>query len=50
MNTHRTHHIPTHGQSREVAMRWLARQLRWERLLDELRTPMPPADEEEAAA
>jgi hypothetical protein len=49
MNTHHTHHTPTHGQGRELAMRWLARQLRWEQLLAELRTPTPPADEEQAA-
>jgi hypothetical protein len=32
-------------------MRWLARQLRWERLLDELRTPgpTPAADKDQAA-
>ena len=49
MNTHHTHHTST-GQGREVAMRWLARQLRWERLLDDLRTPAAAPDEEEAAA
>ena len=49
MNTHHTHHTPRQGQGRELAMRWLARQLRWERLLAELRTPTPPADEEQAA-
>jgi hypothetical protein len=32
-------------------MRWLTQQLRWERLLDDLRNPAPAAhDEEEAAA
>jgi hypothetical protein len=49
MNTHDTHHhhSPTHGPGKEVALRWLAGQLRWERLLADLRNP---PDEEEAAA
>ena len=49
MNTHHTHHIPTRPSGKEVAMRWLAQQLRWERLLDELRNPTPPLDEDKAA-
>jgi hypothetical protein len=52
MNTHQTHHIPTQGPGREVALRWLAQQLRWEHLLAELRNPSPvvdEVDEEEAA-
>jgi hypothetical protein len=49
MNTHHTPHTPTHGHGKEVALRWLAGQLRWERLLADLRNP-PVADEEEAAA
>ena len=36
MSTHHTHHTPTNGPGKEVALRWLAKQLRWERLLDEL--------------
>jgi hypothetical protein len=33
-----------------VALRWLARQLRWEHLLAELRDPsFAPAEDEEAA-
>jgi len=49
MNTHHTHHTPAQSQGRELAMRWLARQLRWEHLLAELRIPTPPTDEEQAA-
>jgi hypothetical protein len=54
MNTHDTHHTPTHhtptaGPGKEVALRWLAGQLRWERLLADLRNPAT-RDEEEAAA
>ena len=55
MNTHHKHHTTTHphssshGQGKEVALRWLAQQLRWERLLDDLRTPASPAEQEEAA-
>jgi hypothetical protein len=30
-------------------MRWLAQQLRWERLLEDLRTPTAPGEEEAAA-
>ena len=48
MNTHHTH-TTTPGPGREAALRWLAQQLRWERLLDELRNPTPPADQEKAA-
>jgi hypothetical protein len=50
-HTHHSHHTATHGPGKEVALRWLAQQLRWERLLDDLRTPAPAgaADEEEAA-
>jgi len=53
MTTHQTHHPHTHtqGPGKELAMRWLARQLRWERLLDELRAPAPsPVTDEEQAA
>jgi hypothetical protein len=49
MNTHHTHHTATHPQGKEAALRWLAQQLRWERLLDDLRTPSSPAEHEEAA-
>ena len=49
MNTHHTHHTPSHAPNKEVALRWLARQLRWERLLDELRNPRAAADEDKAA-
>ena len=49
MNTHHTHHTPTQGHGKEVALRWLDRQLRWERLLNELRNPAPAADEDKAA-
>jgi len=45
-----THHTTAHGPGREAALRWLARQLRWERLLDELRDPTPASDDHEAAA
>ena len=38
MNTHHTH-TTTAGSGREAALRWLAQQLRWERLLAELRDP-----------
>jgi len=48
MNTHHTH-TTTAGSGREAALRWLAQQLRWERLLSELRNPTPVTDEEEAA-
>ena len=49
MNAH-MHHTTTHPQGKEAALRWLAQQLRWERLLDDLRTPTtPPAEQEEAA-
>ena len=49
MTTHQTHHTPTHRPGKEVALRWLAGQLRWERLLADLRNPRT-AGEEEAAA
>lgn len=50
MTTHQTHHIHSiPGSGKEVALRWLVSQLRWERLLDDLRHAPPPADEEEAA-
>ena len=45
-----THPTPTHGPGREAALRWLARQLRWEHLLAELRDPTPARDDHEAAA
>jgi len=48
MNTHHTH-TTTAGSGREAALHWLAQQLRWERLLSELRNPTPVTDEEEAA-
>ncbi|MCU1450256.1 MAG: hypothetical protein JWP02_2426 [Acidimicrobiales bacterium] len=35
-----THHATTHGPGSEAALRWLARQLRWEHLLSELRAPV----------
>jgi hypothetical protein len=40
-----THHAPTHGPGSEAALRWLARQLRWEHLLSELRAPVRDDDE-----
>jgi hypothetical protein len=49
MNTPHTHHIPTSPSGKEVAMRWLAQQLRWERLLDDLRNPTQALDEDQAA-
>ena len=49
MKTPHTHHIPTSPSGKELAMRWLAQQLRWERLLADLRNPPPPSDEEKAA-
>jgi hypothetical protein len=49
MNTHQTHHTATHPQGKEAALRWLAQQLRWERLLEDLRTPARPAQQDEAA-
>lgn len=57
MKTQHTHHTSTHPhatQGKEAAMRWLAQQLRWERLLDDLRGDGPgrrptPVREEEAA-
>ena len=42
----RTHHTNSHGPGQEAALRWLARQLRWEHLLAELR---PPADRDDEA-
>jgi hypothetical protein len=41
----RTHHTSIHGPGSEAALRWLARQLRWEHLLSELRAPRPDDDE-----
>ncbi|MBV8982260.1 MAG: hypothetical protein JO086_15260 [Acidimicrobiia bacterium] len=54
MKTQHMHHTSTNPQGKEAAMRWLAQQLRWERLLDDLRgdrtdAPPAPVDEEEAA-
>ena len=60
MKTQHTHHTPRHPQAsqapqgKEAAMRWLAQQLRWERLLDDLRGDSTdrrptPVREEEAA-
>jgi hypothetical protein len=50
MTTHHTHHTSPHSQGRDAAVRWLSQQLRWERLLDDLRNPSTrAADEEEAA-
>jgi hypothetical protein len=40
-----THHTTTHGSGSEAALRWLTRQLQWERLLSELRTPVHDDDE-----
>jgi hypothetical protein len=48
-HTPHTHHPPAHGRGAEAAFEWLARQLRWEHLLDELRSPPPAAVEDEAA-
>jgi len=49
MTTHDTHPTSTLRPGREEALRWLSQQLRWERLLAELRNPTPVAEEEEAA-
>lgn len=56
MKTQHTHSTATHPapQGKEAAMRWLAQQLRWERLLDDLRGDSTdrrptPVREEEAA-
>jgi len=49
-HTHDSHHPHTHGPGKEVALRWLAQQLRWERLLDDLRAPTASAVEEDEAA
>jgi len=56
MNTHRTHlTTTTNPQGKEAALRWLAQQLRWERLLTDLRDPTTAgqvdnaAEEDEAA-
>ncbi len=51
-----THLTPKRGPGRDAALRWLASQLRWERLLAELRepaagpSPRERHDEEEEAA
>ena len=38
--THHTHHPPADaGSDHDAALRWLARQLRWEHLLADLRGP-----------
>ena len=57
MKTQHTHHTSTQPQAKqgkEAAMRWLAQQLRWERLLDDLRGDgtdrRPSAVREEEAA
>ena len=50
MKTHHTHQNPTRGPGKELALRWLAQQLRWERLLDDLRNPTPSAVQEDEAA
>jgi hypothetical protein len=49
-HTHHSHHTSTNGPGKEVALRWLAQQLRWEHLLAELRDPTTATPEEEAAA
>jgi hypothetical protein len=48
-HTHHSHHS-THGPGKEVALRWLAQQLRWEHLLAELRNPTTEAADQEEAA
>ena len=41
----------TAGAGRDAALRWLAQQLRWERLLADLRAPASgPLDQEEDEA
>ena len=40
-----THHDPTTGPGKEAALRWLARQLEWEHVLAELRSPRHADDE-----
>ncbi len=45
--SHHTHHPANHGPGKEAALRWLARQLRWEHVLAELRGPAL-LDEDEA--
>jgi len=49
-HTHHSHHTAPHGPGKEVALRWLAQQLRWERLLDDLRSPTDALPDEEEAA
>ena len=49
MNTHRTHHTTTNPQGKEAALRWLAQQLRWERLLADLRDPTTAVQVDSAA-
>jgi hypothetical protein len=41
----RTHHAKIHGPGSEAALRWLARQLRWEHILADLRGPAIEDDE-----
>ena len=41
--------VSTNGSTRQ-ARDWVARQLRFERLLEELRTPAPPAAQNGACA
>lgn len=42
-------HMATETQDRAKALAWLARQLRWERALSDLRTGTEPAAERKAA-
>ena len=41
--------MATETQDREKALAWIARQLRWERALSDLRTGIEPAAERKAA-
>jgi hypothetical protein len=57
MSIHQVHMHPHHPkealmaktQEREKALAWIARQLRWERTLADLRTDLPEALERKAA-
>jgi hypothetical protein len=46
----KTHHTPNNGPGKEIALRWLAQQLRWEHLLAELRNPTTEAADQDEAA
>jgi hypothetical protein len=41
--------MATQSNEREKALQWIARQLRWERTLADLRTGIVPADVRKAA-